>query len=187
MIIFPASFAYMAFFIAYAAFTDARRMIIPNWIPIAVVTAYAARWLTAPGSVMPMFDITLALAMFLVGFLLHRHNLIGGGDGKLLAALVLWFGIAWSPFLLITMAISGGVMAALFMRAEGVQGRGVFATLAAIPFGRNGSPWIYNLLLRLMPGLRDLPTEHLALPYAIPITIGGLGALYIQATQLGVI
>jgi len=153
-----AIFALAAFagLLIYAASSDIARMIIPNWVSIAMSAAFPV-FALAHG--LPLADIGMHIlfgaAVLAVGFFLFAANIFGGGDAKLFAAAAVWTGFAgfW-PFIFWT-AIAGGLMAA--------------ALLAARQFVKQTetNPPFVNHLLQKQNGI----------PYGVAIMFGGLIAI----------
>ncbi len=140
----------------YAACSDIARLIIPNWVSIALVAIFPVAAL-ASGVVWTEIGMHLLFgaAILAVGFFLFAANIIGGGDAKLLAATAAWTGFsAFMPFIFWT-AVAGGVMA--------------LALLAARQFVKQAetNPPFVNRLLK----------EQNGIPYGVAIMIGGLMAI----------
>jgi prepilin peptidase CpaA len=141
----------------YAASSDIARMIIPNWVSIALAGIFPVAAL-ADG--MAPLDIGLhvlfGLAILVAGFFLFAGNIIGGGDAKLLAATAVWTGFQafLLPFMYWTV-VAGGVMA--------------LALLAARQFipQTESHPRFLNHLLKKQNGI----------PYGVAIMFGGLMAI----------
>jgi prepilin peptidase CpaA len=153
-----AIFALAAFsgLLIYAACSDIARMIIPNWVSIAMSAAFPA---LALANGLPLADIGMhflfGAAVLAVGFFLFAANIFGGGDAKLLAAAAVWTGFAgfW-PFIFWT-AIAGGLMALVLVTARQL----VKQTETNPPF--------VNHLLQKQNGI----------PYGVAIMFGGLIAI----------
>lgn len=104
-----------------------RRLIIPNWISLAIVGLYPAYVLTSPVPPGWLLAAGLAALTLVVGFALFVANLMGGGDVKLMAAVALWAGPTGFPMLVIVTAIAGGLVAMallLFRRLIAADGGG---------------------------------------------------------------
>lgn len=125
-----ALFASVAFALA-AVWTDLRRREIPHAIVGGIVACWivaatlAPRALNAP----PLAGLVCGLAALAVGFAFHALGWLGGGDGKLLAALALWLGPA-----------------DVGMALLGTGGLGLLVVLAAhlwpnSEWRRDGVPW----------------------------------------------
>ncbi len=113
MTVFTMFFAFIAL---AAAVLDIATRRIPNWLTGALALGYILQSLVFfPGwENLAMHFAAGALVLF-CGFALNAAGFMGGGDAKLLAAVVLWLG--WEllvPFLLIT-AMAGGALAAIFL------------------------------------------------------------------------
>lgn len=87
---------------------DMRAYIIPNWISGVIVLAYfpAAYFMKFP-IVEPLIAVAVVLG---IGLLIYAVGIMGGGDIKLLSALVIWTGLGpVSITFLIYVALIGGV------------------------------------------------------------------------------
>jgi prepilin peptidase CpaA len=99
------------FCVCYAIISDFRTLLIPNWISVTLVAAFAvfaAMHLKAdalPGHLMTMgILLVLSICFFVAGW-------IGGGDAKFLSAMALWMGPEYvAPFAML-MALLGAVLA----------------------------------------------------------------------------
>ncbi len=145
--------AVFAGLLIYAACFDVARMIIPNWVSIALAAAFPVLALiqgVAPFTV--GLHLLVGAAVLIVGFFLFHGNIIGGGDAKLLAATATWAGLTgFTPFIF-WMAMSGGVMAIVLMQAR-----------KWVPYVE-GAPGFVNKLLIRGGGM----------PYGVAIMCGGL-------------
>jgi len=150
--------AVFAGLLIYAACSDIARLIIPNWVSIALAAAFP---LAALAVGMPLatigIHILFGFAVLVVGFFLFAANIIGGGDAKLLAATAAWTGPAAAlPFMFWT-ALAGGALAALVLVARANSGH-----LVAL-----GAPDFVTKLL----------TPKSGVPYGVAIMAGGLAAI----------
>ncbi|MGH7044809.1 MAG: prepilin peptidase [Stellaceae bacterium] len=106
-----------------AAVEDARRLVIPN----AVVLALCALWLlrTATGSDASLPSVAAAVAVaasvFLAGAAVFAGGLIGGGDVKLISAACLWAGASRTAALLLLTGLLGGVLALVCLTPLGTR------------------------------------------------------------------
>ena len=85
---------------------------IPNWLTLLTAGLFFPAALLLQ---MPLAEfgshILAGVLLFIIGYLLFTFGIFGGGDGKLMAAAGLWFGVSkMVPFLLFT-AFAGGVLA----------------------------------------------------------------------------
>lgn len=94
-----------------AAFSDVTRFLIPNWICAALVAAFFPVFALS-GLGLDAFGLHLAMGVggLALGFLLFAFGLWGGGDGKLLGAVALWFAPEQALDLIIAIALSGGAL-----------------------------------------------------------------------------
>lgn len=150
--------------LVWVALEDVQFLSIPNAAPLALVAAYALYALTAP-SVTPAtvgLSTLVALGLLAAGIVFFAFGWLGGGDGKLIAAVGLWAGPAYVAEFAVVTALVGGVMA--FIAISPV------ATLLA-------------------EGARRLQATEVALtlsgrrlPYGIAIAVGGWVVLAHVAT-----
>jgi len=150
------SLAAFAGLLIYAACSDVARLIIPNWVSIALAALFAPAALALG---LPLGQIGVHLlfgaAVLVVGFFLFQANIIGGGDAKLLAATAVWTGFpGFAPFIIWT-AIAGGALALALLAAR--------RTLPESPMW----PEFVNRLLKPSGGV----------PYGVAIMAGGLMAV----------
>jgi prepilin peptidase CpaA len=133
-----------------AALKDATSYLIPNWISLALVAAFAPAAITAWVAQVPLSVLAVCVgvgfAALLAGMAMFAFGWIGGGDAKLMAASALWLGLGGlAPFLLWT-TISGGGLAMLLLvaRRHGAQFVGpnapawfsrLFSREADVPYG----------------------------------------------------
>lgn len=140
----------------YAACSDIARLIIPNWVSIAMAAVFPVAALAhgmALGEI--GMHILFGFAILAIGFFLFAANIFGGGDAKLLAAASMWTGFGAFQPLLFGTAIAGGLMA--------------LALLAARQFVKQAetNPSFVNHLLQKQSGI----------PYGVAIMAGGLMAI----------
>ena len=97
--------------ICYAMVSDFRRLIISNWIIVALVATFAvyAAVRMKPGSILAHVAVAAAVLLFFLTFFLAGW--VAGGDVKLIAAIALWIGPEnASRFVLLT-ALLGAILA----------------------------------------------------------------------------
>ena len=124
----------LAIALLIAAFTDFRRRQIDNWLNAAIALAAPLFWWASGLSLWPgaAWQIGAALVTFAVTAGLFALRAMGGGDVKLLSALALWILPSHFFFLVVIMALLGGLLTILFGAlhvARRQQGR------VAIPYG----------------------------------------------------
>lgn len=124
----------LAIALLVAAFTDLRRRQIDNWLNLAVALGAPAFWWASGLSLWPGigWQLGVALLTFVVTAALFALRAMGGGDVKLLTALALWIQPSHFFFLVVVMAMLGGLLTILFGAwhvARKQQGR------VAIPYG----------------------------------------------------
>lgn len=137
LLLFPAA-------LAYAAVMDILTMTIPNRISIALLAAFP---LAAFLAGLSMHAALMHLAAFAVVLLfcmaLFAFNLLGGGDGKLLASVALWVGFdQLLPFMALV-ALAGGVVAIFFAAARRIPAGAVNMPewAARLHDSKNGIPY----------------------------------------------
>ena len=79
-------------------------------------------------------SVLCGLAGLLLGFVFHALGWLGGGDGKLLAALALWLGPADVALALVCTGVIGAMLTLLaLMRWTGWRRRGIPCAVAIVP------------------------------------------------------
>jgi prepilin peptidase CpaA len=148
--------AVFAGLLVFAACHDVARLLIPNWVSIALAGIFPV---FALGHGMALTEIGIhfvfGVAILAVGFFLFNANIIGGGDAKLLAAASVWTGFTAFTPLIFWMAISGGLMAVLLMRAR-----------KWMPYVEGAPEFVNRLLIR-----------GGGIPYGVAIMCGGLASI----------
>jgi len=139
-----------------AAVSDATSFTIPNWIPLALLALFPAAGLVA-GVPLPTLGLHLALGAgaLVVGVGMFALRWMGGGDAKLIAAVVLWLGLPALPGFVLATALTGGGLAMLLLMLRSAH----FRALVAL-----GPRWVN----RLADGKAGIP-------YGVAIAAGALG------------
>jgi prepilin peptidase CpaA len=106
---------------AFAAFEDFRRLVIPNLLPVILCIAWPLHFAATPSLVGALSAIGCALAVFIVGAALFARGFLGGGDVKLLTAATLWAGAAGTPSLLVLTGLLGGALTLFLLMPFGAQ------------------------------------------------------------------
>lgn len=110
--------------LCWALVSDALTYKIPNRISIGIAALYPA-WVMAswPRVDQPWVPVLLAVAVLFVGFIAFDRGYVGGGDGKMLAAISLWSGTElFIPMLFVT-TVAGGVIGIAVILAEALRRR----------------------------------------------------------------
>ena len=118
-------------------YTDGRRRQIPHWLLAGLVVLWAwAAW-QAPESLDagPAAALACGAGGLAAGFGLHALGWLGGGDGKLLAALALWLGPKDTGLWLLATALLGLmlVLSAMVRRTGDFHVRGIPLAWAMAP------------------------------------------------------
>ena len=102
----------LAALLVAAAVCDLRKREIPHWIVIPVALLAPVFWWSIGLGVWPDMAIQLGVATIVFGLFAGAFALgwMGGGDVKLLTALVLWLPPAAVLVLIVIMSFAGGVL-----------------------------------------------------------------------------
>lgn len=141
-----------------ASISDVRRYKIPNSLSITGVCLFLV-WFLSGGSPQSWWAHTYPfLLVFGATFAMFAVGAFGGGDVKLLAMLSLWAGADHVVYLLLIMALTGGLMAVLIIT--------------------------HILIMRAFFRRSRLKIRNAKLPYGVAISVGGLAVawMYIQPT-----
>jgi len=99
-----------AVLLVLAALEDMWRLKISNWICAAIIIAA----FVAVGLAGPVVDLWQNVAVFAallaIGTPLFTSGMMGGGDVKLLAATGLWFDLSGAGWMIVAVALAGGVV-----------------------------------------------------------------------------
>lgn len=154
--------------VLFAAFSDASRLIIPNWVSIALTAIFPVAALIAGAPLAQIgLHVLFGFGVLAVGFVLFQFNIIGGGDAKLLAAASVWTGLtAFMPFILWT-AIAGGVMALALLTARQLIPAGTYpAFVDHLLKKQNGIPYGVAIMVGALMAIPSLP--YLSSPLTLP-------------------
>ena len=97
-------------FLAWAAYSDYVKYIIPNRVCIAIAALYPAYVLSNPAQIDWIGGAVVGLSVFAVGYVSYAFRWHGGGDAKLLAATAMWAGPQLLLSFLIVTTIAGSVL-----------------------------------------------------------------------------
>ncbi len=128
----------------FAALHDVNRLTIPNWLNITLAVLFVPAAL-ASGLPLEMIGghVLAGGLAFVIAFGLFAFRIFGGGDAKMIPAVVLWMGPAASLPFVYWMAIIGGACSLLLIIARrsvpvsSVPGfmRAPFEPKAGVPYG----------------------------------------------------
>lgn len=97
-----------------AAWSDARRFLIPNIYPLLLLLLGALAWFAGFPFAAPLWSHAVHFLLTLgLGMLLFHFGWFGGGDVKLYAALASWFALSNGLFLLLVVSLSGAAVVLL--------------------------------------------------------------------------
>lgn len=122
-----------------AAIEDSIRLRISNATSLAVLVGALAA-MAIQGFPLALWQNALVFAVLLVGgTLMFASGKVGGGDVKLLACVGLWVNLSAAVWLLVAVALAGGILALGFIVARSLSGRKTRTKLAGgdrgIPYG----------------------------------------------------
>ena len=107
--------------VAFAAAMDLLTMKIPNRISILMVLSFfPLATLAGLGGVDILQHVAAGVAVLALGVLLFAPGWFGGGDAKLMAAIALWLGPENLLSYFLYAALTGGLIAMVFISARSV-------------------------------------------------------------------
>lgn len=121
--------------LAAAAWTDATRFMIPNLFPVVMVALWPLHVLALGGAANWPGSLLAAAVVLGLGFVAFARGWCGGGDVKLLVAVVLWFDPVLLPVFLFKTAILGMVLALLVLRGFSQGAAALLHRLGAVRLG----------------------------------------------------
>jgi prepilin peptidase CpaA len=105
----------LAIALLIAAFTDLRRRKIDNWLNAAIALGAPLFWWASELSLTQIgLQIAVAIGALVILAGLFALRAMGGGDVKLLTALALWIAPSHFLWLVIMMALLGGLLTIVF-------------------------------------------------------------------------
>ena len=133
-----------------AVWTDVKHREVPHWIIGTLVSLWVPTAVFAPEALggEPMLGAACGAAVLAAGFVLHALGWLGGGDGKLLAAMAMWLGPADLGLALLATGVFGLLLAlpALLRLSTLFRDRGIPYACAITP------PAATILAVRVMTG-----------------------------------
>ena len=129
--------------LAFAAWSDIRRRVLPNWTALAILVVALIGVAAGPGfGALPSHLVHFGLAL-LVGFALFAIKWIGGGDAKTYAALAMAVPISQSQLLLLYLCVAMLVVSLIWivksrisrLRERGKKSKDPSSRYAKIPVG----------------------------------------------------
>lgn len=141
----------------YSAVRDVLTMTVSDAVVLLLLVSFP---LLAPLAGWPLDEMALSVAVALIAFFaslaLFAMGCMGGGDGKLLTATILWVGGEHALGFVTWMAVAGGICALVLLG---------FRSLA-LPEALRKRPW-----------LARLHAPETGIPYAVAIAAAGLMVL----------
>lgn len=127
-----------------AAMHDVNSLTIPNWLNLTLAGLFVPAALVSglPLEILGGHLLAGGLA-FVIAFGLFAFRVFGGGDAKMIPAVVLWMGPAGALPFVYGMAVIGGIFSVLLLAgrrtvpAEAIPGfmRAPFEAKAGVPYG----------------------------------------------------
>lgn len=106
-----------------AAYSDARRFLIPNIYPLALVVLFVAALLLGFPFPPPLWSLMLHFgAALMIGMLLFHFGWLGGGDAKLYAATAMWFPFQSGVWLFFVTTLAGVLVVIVSVTGRIVRG-----------------------------------------------------------------
>ena len=172
----------------FAAYGDIRRRLIPNELSIALAVLGLARMIVTGDSMDAFWTMAAGAALLVLAFLCFSRGWIGGGDAKLLAAVVLLVGYRQLPDLLLIMSLVGGVIALVVMAIEKLRPLMLPVPIAMQFAGASLriAVWTEESLERLLRLIRPSasraaeapsPLSRPSVPYGVAIAAAGVAVL----------
>ena len=100
--------------IAYAMWTDATTLTIPNWVSIILVFAFIAFAIMNLDVTTALWHVGIAAIVFVVTFFFYALGWMGAGDVKFVSATSIWMGQALILDYVLNVALLGAA-AAIFL------------------------------------------------------------------------
>jgi len=101
----------------FAAASDVRRRLIPNRLVLVVLTLGLGAVVLGPPRLV-LLRVVLSMGIFAVLAGLALRGIVGGGDAKLMPAVMLLTPLSDAPRLLVLVAVCGGLLSLLLLAAQ---------------------------------------------------------------------
>lgn len=111
MTMFGAVIVIMAAAVSFAGLQDLMSRRISNLFPIFIIVLFLAAHIIAGWQVDVWKNLISFLVVLVIGALLFKYGIMGGGDVKLWAAVALWFKPSQLPLLILCITLAGGALA----------------------------------------------------------------------------
>lgn len=98
-----------------AAAADIVMYKIPNIVVLMIIVLFPIYVIVAPGEQEWLWSLGIFALTIAIGIPLAHFRVFGGGDMKLLAAILLWAGPALAAPALVLAAVSGGLLSAIML------------------------------------------------------------------------
>jgi prepilin peptidase CpaA len=116
-----------------AAVKDAREYRIPNTTVLCLVAAFIPYAAVQGSWMFLLWALAAGGVMFAVCAGMFAVRLVGGGDAKLIAAMALWTQFAAMPRFFIVMALTGGILSAVYLVTRRLARRSAAPDPSAAP------------------------------------------------------
>lgn len=138
MILFLLSGLFLALCI-FAALHDVNRLTIPNWLNLTIAGLFVPAALVSglPLEILGGHLLAGALA-FVIAIGLFAFRVFGGGDAKMIPAVMLWMGPGAAMPFVVAMAVVGGVCAMLLLVGKRSIPVAAIPGFMRAPFGEKG-------------------------------------------------
>ncbi len=140
LVILGGAFLVLCFF---AALHDVNSLTIPNWLNLTLAGLFvpAAAFSGLPIEII-FGHVLVGLATFVIAFGLFAFRIFGGGDAKMIPAVMLWIGPSAAMEFTFTMAIVGGLCAVVIVLVRNTVPAVVLPGPIRAPFEENaGVPY----------------------------------------------
>lgn len=108
------AFGVLAALALVGALLDILRRTIPNWLNLLILIGGAIVLAADPGWSRIWAHLAHFIIALLVGMILYRFRVWGGGDAKFYAAIALWFPVGQCAILASAIALAGAPLVAIF-------------------------------------------------------------------------
>ena len=127
----------------FAALHDINSLTIPNWLNLTLAGLFipAAAFSGLPIEMLGG-HVLAGLAAFVIAFALFAFGIFGGGDAKMIPAVMLWVGPSASMEFVLAMALVGGLCALVILSVRNTLPAAVLPGPIRAPFEENaGVPY----------------------------------------------
>lgn len=113
----------LAVLVSIGAWLDVRHRRLPNWLALLLLVYSLVHWLFVGDLYVALSGFGHSLLALIVGMVLFRFGLIGGGDAKFYAGAAAYFSLSQGLILLLSVSLAGLVLVIIWISLRRITGK----------------------------------------------------------------